>query len=116
MVSFLPSSAVITNPSNSAPGSPVLGQLWLDTSATPDELKVYDGPLEIAHDLMVINVTKDHIETRMAIVDEYVLLPDVTEAYIKAPRIAPQNYPSKETMAGKWEGYTPPPMPERPKQ
>lgn len=43
LVSFLPSSAVITNPSNSAPGSPVLGQLWLDTSATPDELKVYDG-------------------------------------------------------------------------
>ena len=43
MVSFLPSSAVITNPSGSEPASPVLGQLWLDTSQTPDELKVYDG-------------------------------------------------------------------------
>jgi microcystin-dependent protein len=43
LVSFLPSSAVITNPSGSEPASPVLGQLWLDTSQTPDELKVYDG-------------------------------------------------------------------------
>jgi len=43
LVSFLPSSAVITNPSGSEPSSPVLGQLWLDTSQTPDELKVYDG-------------------------------------------------------------------------
>ena len=43
LVSFLPSSAVITNPSASQPASPVLGQLWLDTSQTPDELKVYDG-------------------------------------------------------------------------
>ena len=43
LVSFLPNSAVITNPSGSEPSSPVLGQLWLDTSQTPDELKVYDG-------------------------------------------------------------------------
>ena len=43
LVSFLPSSAVITNPSGTAPSSPTLGQLWLDTSQTPDELKVYDG-------------------------------------------------------------------------
>ena len=43
LVSFLPSSAVITNPSGTQPASPVLGQLWLDTSQTPDELKVYDG-------------------------------------------------------------------------
>ena len=43
LVSFLPSSAVITNPSGTAPSSPTLGQLWLDTSQTPDELKIYDG-------------------------------------------------------------------------
>ena len=43
LVSFLPGSAVITNPSGTAPSSPVLGQLWLNTSQTPDELKVYDG-------------------------------------------------------------------------
>jgi ribonuclease Z len=88
-----------------------------NNAAIRDEVrKIYDGPLAIARDLMVINVTKDNIEVRMAVVDDYVLPPDVTEAYIKAPRIAPRNYPSKETMAGKWEGYTPPPMPKPPGQ
>lgn len=43
IVSFLPGSSIITNPSASAPGSPALGQLWQDTSQTPDELKMWDG-------------------------------------------------------------------------
>ena len=43
VVSYLPGSAVATNPGTSAPTSPVLGQLWQDTSQTPDELKMYDG-------------------------------------------------------------------------
>lgn len=43
IVSFRPSSSVITNPAATAPSSPVLGQLWQDTSQTPDELKMYDG-------------------------------------------------------------------------
>ena len=43
--------------------------------------KTYDGPLALARDLMVINVTKDTIKVRMATVDEYVLPPDVGEAY-----------------------------------
>jgi microcystin-dependent protein len=43
IVSFLPSSAVITNPSATAPTSPVLGQLWQDTGLTPDQLKMWDG-------------------------------------------------------------------------
>jgi ribonuclease Z len=74
--------------------------------------KVYDGPLAIARDLMVINVTKDTMLVRMAIVDEYVLPPDVTPAYIKAPRTDTKS-PSKAVLAGKWDGYTPPPMPKR---
>jgi ribonuclease Z len=86
-----------------------------NNAAIMDEIrKIYDGPLAVARDLMVINVTKENIEVRMAVVDDYVLPPDVTPGYIKAPRIAPKNYPSKETMAGKWEGYTPPPMPKAP--
>lgn len=72
--------------------------------------KIYDGPLALARDLMVINVTKDHMAVRMATVDEYVLPPDVTEAYVNAPR-SDQKDPSEEILAGKWEGYTPPPMP-----
>lgn len=73
--------------------------------------ETYDGPLVLSRDLMVINVTKDTIISRMATVDEYVLPPDVTEAYIKAPR-SEEKSPSEETLAGKWKGYTPPPMPD----
>lgn len=43
VVSFRPSSSIITNPSGTAPTVPALGQLWQDTSASPDELKMYDG-------------------------------------------------------------------------
>ena len=74
--------------------------------------KTYAGPLALARDLMVINVTKDDIEVRMASVDEYVLPPNVTEEYKKAPRTDTKS-PSKEILAGKWKGYTPPPMPKR---
>ena len=73
--------------------------------------KTYDGPLQLARDLMVINVTKDTIKTRMAIVDDYVLPPDVTAAYKKAPR-TDEKHPSEWVEAGKWKGYTPPPMPK----
>ncbi len=72
---------------------------------------VYDGPLTIARDLMVINVTEDNIEVRMATVDEYVLPPDVTQGYIDAPRTDTKS-PSDAILAGKWDGYTPPPMPD----
>ena len=74
--------------------------------------KVYDGPLTLARDLMVINVTADTIVVRMAIVDDYVLPPDVTPAYVSAPRTDTKD-PSEAILSGKWEGYTPPPMPAR---
>jgi ribonuclease Z len=77
--------------------------------------QVYDGPLTIARDLMVINVTKDDIVVRMAIVDEYALPPSVTPGYVSAPRSA-QKSTSAKIQAGKWEGYTPPPMPKRPSE
>ena len=57
LVSFLPSSAVITNPSGTAPSSPTLGQLWLDTSQTPDELKIYDGTSFVRVDPVGISQT-----------------------------------------------------------
>ena len=74
----------------------------------------YDGPLALARDLMVINVTKEKITVRMAIVDEYVLPPNVSDAYVKAARSG-QKKASKYIEDGKWGGYTPPPMPEKPK-
>ena len=74
--------------------------------------KTYDGPLALARDLMVINVTKEDIVVRMATVDEYTLPPNVTQGYNDAPR-SDKKSPSKETMKGKWKGYTPPPMPKK---
>jgi len=44
-------------------------------------------------------------------VDEYVLPPDVTPAYINAPR-TDQKSTSELIQSGKWKGYTPPPMPK----
>ena len=74
--------------------------------------KTYDGPLALARDLMVINVTKEKINVRMAVVDEYVLPPDVTQAYKDAPR-SDEKKTSEYITSGKWKGYTPPPMPKR---
>jgi ribonuclease Z len=74
--------------------------------------KTYDGPLALARDLMVINVTKKAIIVRMASVDDYALPPDVTQAYVKAPR-SEEKKPSKFVTDGKWKDYTPPPMPEK---
>ncbi len=84
-----------------------------NTAAITDGIrKVYDGPLALARDLTVINVTKENIEVRMATVDEYVLPPSVTPAYINAPRTETKS-PSEAILNGKWPGYTPPPMPKR---
>jgi ribonuclease Z len=71
----------------------------------------YDGPLILARDLQVINLTKDQIVVREASVDDYALPPSVGQAYIGAPR-SEEKSPSDKVNAGKWNGYTPPPMPE----
>ena len=86
-----------------------------NTAAIMDGVrKTYDGPLTLARDLMVFNVTKEKIAVRMAVVDEYVEPPNVTKAYIAAAR-SKKKETSEYILSGKWEGYTPPPMPERPK-
>ena len=77
-----------------------------------DVRKTYDGPLALARDLMVINVTKKAINVRMAVVDEYVLPPDVTQAYKDAARSS-EKKASKYITDGKWKNYTPPPMPKK---
>ena len=71
----------------------------------------YDGPLTLARDLQVINVTKDQIIVRDATIDDYVIPPSVGEGYINAPR-SEQKETSAKVQAGKWEGYTPPAMPD----
>ena len=73
--------------------------------------KTYDGPLTLARDLQVINLTKDQIVVRDASVDDYVLPPSVGKGYIDAKR-SKNKSPSDKVNAGKWDGYTPPPMPK----
>jgi ribonuclease Z len=73
--------------------------------------RTYDGPLTIATDLMVWNVTKESITLREAVVPDRVTPPPTTEAYHKARRSGIAKM-SDAIMAGVWEGFTPPPLPE----
>ena len=73
--------------------------------------KTYDGPLTIATDLMVWNVTKDTISLREAVFADRVTPPPTTEAYKKAPRSGEATM-SKFVMDGVWKGFTPPPLPK----
>jgi ribonuclease Z len=51
----------------------------------------------------------------MAVVDDYVLPPDVTQAYKDAARSS-EKKASEYILDGKWKDYTPPPMPKRVKK
>jgi ribonuclease Z len=73
--------------------------------------KTYDGPLTIASDLFVWNVTKDSIITRQASFPDRVTPPPTTESYKKAPRSGEAKM-SKYIMDGVWDGFVPPPLPE----
>ena len=48
--------------------------------------KTYDGPLSLAEDFMVWNVTKDEIRTRMAVVEEHTWAPPLASATIPPSR------------------------------
>ena len=74
--------------------------------------KTYDGPLTIANDLMVWNVTKDAVTMREAVFPDRVTPPSTTETYKKAPRSGIAKM-SKYIMDGVWKGFTPPPLPEK---
>jgi ribonuclease Z len=74
--------------------------------------KTYDGPLTIADDLMVWNVTKDDITMREAVIPDRVTPPPTTEAFKKAPRSGLAEM-SDYIMDGVWDGFKPPPLPEK---
>lgn len=77
--------------------------------------ETYDGPLTLADDMTVWNVTDEQIVVREAITTESVAPTGTTETYRKAerepPSVAEKNI-SPDINAGKWEGYKPPPLPE----
>jgi ribonuclease Z len=84
----------------------------ISTVAIADGVReTYDGNLAIATDLMVINVTKDNITVRLAIVDENVNPPGAGTEYMEAKRTGKAS-PSEFINEGKWKDYTPPPMPK----
>ena len=74
--------------------------------------KTYDGPLTIATDLMVWNVTKDAITMREAVFPDRVTPPPTTQTYKTAPRSGEAKM-SKYIMDGVWSGFTPPPLPPK---
>ena len=78
--------------------------------------ETYDGPLTLAADMMVWNVTDEQVVVREAIVDENVAPTGTTFAYRQAEREPPSvaaDWISDDINAGKWAGYTPPPLPQQ---
>ena len=72
----------------------------------------YDGPLTIANDLMAWTVNKESIIQREIVSAERVEAPPTTQGYKDAKRSGEASY-SEFTASGKWEGYVPPPLPDR---
>ena len=72
----------------------------------------YDGPLVIADDLMAWTITKDSIQQREVVSAERVQPPPTSPEYMKAKRSGEASY-SDFINNGKWEGYTPPPLPDK---
>lgn len=83
----------------------------LDMQMLEEVRKVYDGPLVIADDLMAWTVTEDDIVLREVVSSERVKAPATTPGYAQATRSGEASY-SDFINAGKWEGFTPPPLPE----
>jgi len=93
---------------------------WTWHDVYPDTLdavrETYDGPLTLATDLTVWNVTDEQVVVREAITTENVAPTGTTAAYRKAKREPPEvaaDWISDDINAGKWGGYTPPPLPQQ---
>ncbi|MGI9350181.1 MAG: guanitoxin biosynthesis MBL fold metallo-hydrolase GntH [Rhizobiaceae bacterium] len=95
-----------------AVGYHTIRQPELDQMMLEEVRKVYDGPLVIADDLMAWNISKDRIIQREVVSSERVQAPPTTMGYKNAKRSGQASY-SKFIDDGKWEGYTPPPLPAK---
>jgi ribonuclease Z len=72
--------------------------------------KTYDGPLTMADDLTVINLTRDHIEVREASINHDSWPQGTSKEWDTAPRSEPAtNLISDWLEKGKLEGINPPP-------
>lgn len=95
-----------------AVGYHTIRQPELDQMILEEVRTTYDGPLVIANDLMAWTVTKDAIVQREVVSAERVQAPPTTQAYKDAKRSGEASY-SEFTNNGKWQDYTPPPLPEK---
>ena len=89
------------------------GQLPVREDTPMRPVNVY-GRSKAAAERVALAWRRSGVDTavvRMANVDDYALPPDVNQAYKKADRTAKKET-SKFIQAGKWDGYTPPPMPK----
>jgi len=91
---------------------------WHDIYADTLEAvrETYDGPLTLASDMTVWNVTDEQVAVREVFEDENVAPTGTTATYRSAEREPPSvaaDWISPDINAGKWEGYTPPPMPKQ---
>ncbi|MDJ0776881.1 MAG: hypothetical protein QNJ85_03390 [Gammaproteobacteria bacterium] len=76
--------------------------------------ETYDGPLTLATDMQVWNVTDEQVVVREVFEDENVAPTGTTAAYRSAEREPPnvvETWMSPDIIGGKWEGYEPPPIP-----
>jgi len=76
----------------------------------------YDGPLTLADEMTVWNVTDEQVMVRKAVVTDDVAPTGTTQAYRTTKREPPEvaaKWISPDINAGKWEGYTPPPLPKQ---
>ena len=76
--------------------------------------QTYDGPLTLATDMTVWNVTDEQVVVREAITTEDTAPTGTTQAYRQAKREPPsvsEKWISEDINGGKWEGYQPPPLP-----
>jgi ribonuclease Z len=75
----------------------------------------YDGPLTIAGDLVVWNVTKEEITVREAVVSEMPYPPPAGPEWGRAERSEPKEKKISDAIQGGWwDQYKPPPLPEGP--
>ena len=72
------------------PRMAVAYHFWTGIDSTPGVLErvrtTYDGPLSLAEDFMVWNVTKDDIRVRMAVVEEHTWSPPLSRPAVPPRR------------------------------
>jgi len=68
--------------------------------------KTYDGPLSLAEDFMVWNVTKDDIKVRLAVTEEHTWSPPLTRPAVPPGKDDPATFAKKRGLPVEAIGYS----------